>query len=343
MQRFYAIVSGEHATLPHAELEGILDVEALEWRLLARHSQLVVFEARGLDARRVTGRAGFVEEVGRLLVYTEAHRVVDAVKQLETLPGVYRVEARVLRGFAKGVVGGESRLKRAVIEALEARGWRLSPTRYDGVLRVIVDEGVAVVGVLESRLRVSSLRSRWPHVRPFYKPGALDPRMARLFVNLARVSRGSVYLDPFCGTGGFAIEALLSAGAREAICGDIDLDMALGAPLNLRHYAGCAGCHCLQWDAVRLPLRSGRIDSIATDTPYGRLTTTKGRSVSRIIEGFLWEAARLLKRGRWVAFAAPHWVDSVGLALEAGLRVHGVHFMRVHGSLTRVVVVARRV
>ncbi len=340
--RFYAVLAGSHASLPLAELRGILDAEACGWRLLAVHTQLVVFEAGCVEGSRIVSRAGFVEEVGRLLLYTESHLLPEELRRLEPLPGVYRVEVRRLRGFARSVWPDDTRLRRLVVEALEASGWRLSPRSYTGVIRVVLEEGVAVVGVLEARLRVSSLAGRWPHRRPFYKPGALDPRMARLFVNLARVRKGSVYLDPFCGTGGFALEALLSAGAREVICGDVDRDMAEGAPLNLRYYAPHRLWHCTQWDAASLPLRPESVDSIGTDTPYGRLTTTKGRGTAEIVEKFLWEATRLLRRGGWVAFAAPHWVAAPALTRRAGLMVTEVHYMRVHGSLTRVIVVARR-
>lgn len=335
-------MAGTHPTLPLAELRGILDAEASSWRLLAHHTQLAIFEADGLDARRVVGRAGFVEEVGLLLAYVEADRLPEALGRLEPLPGVYRVELRRLRGYARTIYPDDAELRRMAVSLLEARGWRLSPRSYTGVLRVILEEGVAVVGVMLARLRVSELRDRWPHRRPFYKPGALDPRMARLFVNLSRASRGSVYLDPFCGTGGFAIEALLSANVREALCGDLDRDMAEGAPLNLRHYTAGRLWHAARWDARRLPLRDSTVDSIGTDTPYGRLTTTGGARVEDVIDGFLSEAVRVLKRGGWTAFACPHWVDCPSMASERGLRVEEVHYMRVHGSLTRIVVVARR-
>ncbi len=341
-RRYYAILAGSHASLPLAELRGILDAVSCGWRLLASHTQLAVFEARCTSGEAIVSRAGFVEEVGRLLLYTEAHLLPEELMRLEPLPGVYRVEVRRLRGFARSVWPSDAELRRVVIGALEARGWRLSPRSYTGVIRVILEEGVAVVGVLEARLRVSELRPRWPHLRPFYKPGALDPRMARLFVNLARVRPGSVYLDPFCGTGGFAIEALLSAGAREALCGDVDRDMAEGAPRNLSRYARGRLWHTLQWDAASLPLRDESVDSIGTDTPYGRMTTTKGRSTAEVIGAFLREAVRVLRRSGWLAYAAPHWVDAPSLTREAGFRVEEVHYMRVHGSLTRIIVVARR-
>ncbi len=319
-RRYYAILAGSHASLPLAELRGILDAVSCGWRLLVSHTQLVVFEAGCISGEAIISRAGLVEEVGRLLLYAEAHLLPEALRGLEPLPGVYRVEVRRLRGYAKSVWPSDVELRRRVVEVLESRGWRLSPRSYTGVLRVILEEGVAVVGVLEARLRVSELRPRWPHLRPFYKPGALDPRMARLFVNLARASPRTRFLDPFCGTGGFVIEALVSARVPEAICGDVDRDMAEGAPVNLRRYAPGRLWHCLQWDAARLPLRDESVDSIGTDTPYGRLTTTKGRATAEVIEGFLAEAARVLRSGGWLAYAAPHWVDAPSLTREAGVR-----------------------
>ncbi len=340
---YYALVAGSHPTLPHAELRGILDAEAGYWRLLALHTQLVIFEASGVTPQRIIARAGFVEEVGTLLAYTEAspESIREALRRLEPLPGVYRVEFRRIRGFASNLYTDDRRALREFIAVLEARGWRLSP-RGNKTLRIIIDEGVAAIGVMGARLRVSELKDRWPHRRPFYKPGALDPRMARLFVNLSRARRGSSFLDPFCGTGGFVIEALLSAGVREAICGDADEDMAEGSRVNLSHYAPSRLWHALRWDAPRLPLRDGTVDSIGSDAPYGRMTTTLGRRVEEVIGGALVEASRVLRRGGFVALACPHWVDCPGLARGAGLEILEVHYMRVHGSLTRVIIVARR-
>ncbi len=341
--RYYAIVAGSHPTLPHAELRGILDAEAAYWRILAVHTQLVVFEAEGVEATRITGRAGFVEEVGRLLAYTEAEprKIIEALEGLEPQPGTYRVELRRLRGFAADMYRDKLHILREFISVLESRGWRLSP-RGGRTLRIVIDEGVAVIGVMEARLRVSELRGRWPHLRPFYKPGALDPRMARLFVNLARARRGSVFLDPFCGTGGFVIEALLSVKVREAYCGDVDEDMAGGSRANLSFYAPGGFWHTLRWDARRLPLRNDTIDSIGTDSPYGRMTTTRGLGVEAVVRGAIEEAGRVLRRGSYLAIACPHWVDCPGLIEEHGLRLREVHYMRVHGSLTRVIIVAVR-
>ena len=64
--------------------------------------------------------------------------------------------------------------------------------------------------------------------RPFFKPVSLEPRLARLAVNLAcgPLTAGAC-LDPMTGTGGFTIEAILSG--RSAIGIDLDEEMIQGA------------------------------------------------------------------------------------------------------------------
>ncbi|GIQ99269.1 MAG: hypothetical protein CM15mP6_2860 [Methanobacteriota archaeon] len=60
-----------------------------------------------------------------------------------------------------------------------------------------------------------------PTDRPFFKPVTLDPRLARLMVSLS-FSGGppSMIVDPFCGTGGIAIEASLLG--LEVLASDLD-------------------------------------------------------------------------------------------------------------------------
>ncbi|MFN4046743.1 MAG: TRM11 family SAM-dependent methyltransferase, partial [Acidilobaceae archaeon] len=94
-------------------------------------------------------------------------------------------------------------------------------------------------------------------------------------------------------------------------------------------------------DATWAPIAPGVVDAIATDPPYGRLTSTGGRDYSGLVLGFLEEAARVARRGSYIVYAGPHHYSPWRLALQAGLEVVSRHHMFVHGSLTREVVVAR--
>ena len=69
--------------------------------------------------------------------------------------------------------------------------------------------------------------------RPFFKPISLEPRLAKLLISLAHreVINPQIMIDPFCGTGGIAIEALIQG--MDVFASDLDPTMVYGAQKNL--------------------------------------------------------------------------------------------------------------
>lgn len=341
----YAYLSGEHPTLPLAELRAILEAEDQPYRVLHVFEQLALLEAAPEAAPLVARRAGMVKELGVVVAVAEADHgsILDAARAADWSPVrcPFYVKPRFIQGY------GSTHLDAARLAAevggivAGTTGCRVSASRPASMVRVMVTEGAAVLGVVLARQRYAEIHARRPRARPFFKPGALSPELSRVFVNLARARRGGVYLDPFCGTGGFAIEAALM-GAR-VICGDLDRAMVRGAATNLSWLHLVDRCDVYHGDALQPPFRRGIVDSIGTDPPYGRSTTTARRPVLGVVEGFLHAAAEMLKRGGYVFFAMPHGVgDPEGLLATAGLVMVEKHFMRVHRSLTRLLVAAVR-
>ena len=317
MTLYYFLLSGEHPTLPLAELEALLDVYG--GRIHGVLEGAAIAEAR--DPQAIVSRAGWVKEAGRLVAVVEAEES-EISRILRGLRG--RVEVRKFRGYSCHVDG---RLRAG------APG--------DEVIRVFITEGVAVVGVVLARQDTRGFHERRPGRRPFFKPGPLSPQLSRVLVNLSRLSPGDLFLDPFCGTGGFALEACLS-GARACLCSDIAPEMARGSTVNLAHYGVYGRSVVLRADAARLPLRDGSVDALSTDPPYGRSTTTAKRSYEELVGLFLREAYRVLRPGSCVVYAGPAVRKPWRLAEEAGFEVAERHQMYVHSSLTREVVVAAK-
>ncbi|RJU83016.1 MAG: hypothetical protein DWB99_03345, partial [Candidatus Poseidoniales archaeon] len=74
--------------------------------------------------------------------------------------------------------------------------------------------------------------------RPFFKPISLDPKLARLAVNMAGGPLDEyAVLDPMTGTGGFVIEASLIG--RNVIAMDLEQEMVDGASKNLLWALDC--------------------------------------------------------------------------------------------------------
>ena len=180
---------------------------------------------------------------------------------------------------------------------LHAAGWKIDLESPDITFRVIslnhagepaleswetpvIAWGVQVVGP-------SDWDGRTAPNRPFFKPVSLDPRVGRAMVNLACPGGGRL-LDPFCGTGGILIEAVL-AGLE--VCGsDLDGRMVAGSLENLEwakaievadEIGRAAPVESSSTDKAEPDVRKcsateaaavwqGEFDGFAFDPPYGR-------------------------------------------------------------------------
>jgi len=349
---FYALLSGLHASLPLAELRGILEALGHRYRVVEVFDQVAVYESSSPSSRGVAWRAGLVHETGRVLAVAEAElgslleeaMLVDWCGFLRGGDRV-RVELVRLKGYAKNAVPNNASrlLAERIAPLLRGCGAEATPRNPTRRIHIIVTQGTIILGLVEDTQPKKLLEQHRPQRRPFFHPGSLDPRLARLFINLARAAPPGPYLDPFCGTGGFAVEA--QTLGIPTVCGELARKLAEGAKRNTRAYPGGLLTEHTQWDATKLPLRDESTQSIGTDPPYGRSTSTRGKPAKQLYEEFVQEAARVLKPGAHLAIAAPHWLENeVEEAIQqAGLKQLEKHYMKVHGSLTRIVTVSKKI
>ncbi|MEB2836487.1 MAG: TRM11 family methyltransferase [Desulfurococcales archaeon] len=291
----------------------------------------------------VIRRAGLVKSGGLLLglfsdeehLEGEANRILEALAS-HGVGGPLRVEVHRLLGLWREA--STARVTRLLASLLEEGGVGATP-RSRTVLEVLYAEGVIAVGLRLAVLDTRGFAERSPARRPFFKPGPLDQRLSRALVNLARLRPGGVFWDPFCGTGGIALEACL-LGAGRCLCGDISFEMAYGSRRNLKHYSQGPLSISYIGDALSPPVGGG-IDAVATDPPYGRSTTLGGRTRRILYKGFLEAALSLLRRGSYLVFAAPEAERPHEIASSLGYYVVERHYMYVHGSLVREIIVVR--
>jgi tRNA (guanine10-N2)-dimethyltransferase len=152
-------------------------------------------------------------------------------------------------------------------------------------------------------------------------------------VNLSGARPGSRFLDPFVGSGGLLIEASLVGCDTIGI--DIVLEMVKGSKTNLQSLRSSWQSVCLG-DARHLPIRE--VDAVATDPPYGRSSSTRGRETQALVEDFLGEVSTILKTGSKICLSVPSDVHVNGIA-SGHLKTVEEHLMRVHRSLTRKITV----
>ena len=198
--------------------------------------------------------------------------------------------------------------------------------------------------------------------RPFFKPVSLEPRLARLAVNLASgpLANGGC-LDPMTGTGGFTIEAIMSG--RHAIGMDLDEEMIQGAKKNLQ-WAGSESNPFVLGDATNikaiLPDDVPSFSGVVLDPPYGRnsqgsmdhraLLQRTLTSASDVVEGGLVlilpseprteHLNHPLKKSERPPLKHYAWKTIEEMLNETGWHYENAWYVSVHRSLGRVIVYA---
>lgn len=194
--------------------------------------------------------------------------------------------------------------------------------------------------------------SRSPHLRAFPHPGSLAPKVARALVNLTGIKENETLLDPFCGTGGFLIEAGLMG--IKAMGYDINRIMSKGCRENMKNLK-IKNFKIFSANALRI---LHKFDYVATDLPYGlnsnalleykKLSWKKYRINKKIqkenfqseIENFylmfLKNLKKILKKKAVITF--PSYVNYKSLLKAAGFKIEKEFSIYVHRSLTRRIV-----
>ena len=218
-------------------------------------------------------------------------------------------------------------------------------------------------GWLKHGLKGDSSVERRATQRPFFKPVSLEPRLARLAVNLAcgPLSAGTC-LDPMTGTGGFTIEAILSG--RSAVGIDLDEVMIQGAKKNLE-WAGSHLNPFVQGDATNIKdalsdLGTIPFAGVVLDPPYGRnshgsmdhqdLLQKTLESAREVVGGGLVlilpseprseQLYRPLSMDERPSLKHYAWETIEMMLTETGWLYQNAWYVSVHGSLGRVIVFA---
>ncbi len=340
---FYARLSGAHPTLSLAELKAVGEIECKEFKLIKVVGFLAIFTCDFQSLHFLSNRLAFTKSLGLLIGISDdplsykdlVDKLTPKIKKLN----INRVGISFERskGVLKNLIKGENVIK-DIIKILINHGIKID-MKNQFKLEVFLIEGIIAIGIRLYRINLREFEERRPRKRPFFKPGPLDPRLSRVLVNLSRLKRKEMFLDPFCGTGGMAIEACL-IGSSKIFCGDIDPVMAKGSLKNILYYRCQPQTLVYVGDALDVPFK-GLVSSIATDPPYGRSTSTKGRKVEKIYRKFLEKAMIVLDRNGYLVFAGPSRIRPEEIAQDVGLKIVEKHYMYVHSSLIRTIVVSR--
>ncbi|RLE61574.1 MAG: hypothetical protein DRJ35_00200 [Thermoprotei archaeon] len=226
-------------------------------------------------------------------------------------------------------------IKQKLIQVIQVYNKNIKLSRKEPDIRLFVlalDKEIFTVNIHIKTFRRDRFKFRSPEKRVYFQSSALNPQSSLLLINLAILQSNSetVVLDPFCGTGSILIEASLQG--HYCIGVDLDYKMIMGAKRNLKQYNVYHQADLILADSLLIPLRDESVNAIATDPPYGRLASTKGKPREKIFYGITEVSKRVLKRGGKTAFFLP--APEV-LEKDERLRRRKVCSIYLHSDLTR--------
>jgi tRNA (guanine10-N2)-dimethyltransferase len=332
MKTYAFELSGEHESLPRCEALALVEVFSTRFSEIEFLEQCLIVEAEGLDVKTLGRRLAMTHRIIEVLAVCPAdlEALAQAASSLQLPPKKYLVRARRIRDAAPPADAVEHEVGRILFR----RGYRADLSHPELLLRAVITSGRIVLGIEVARTDRSSFEGRRPHLKPFFHPGVLMPRMARALVNLTQVRAGEVLLDPFAGTCGILIEACLIGMNGVGI--EVQPSLVRGARCNLQGL----DCSLLLGDAKRLPLHDSSIDAAVLDTPYGRSAKIMAASKELLLKESLEELYRVIRPGRRMAIVADRSIEE--MIEEVGFVLLQKHTDRVHRSLTRQIFICGR-
>jgi tRNA (guanine10-N2)-dimethyltransferase len=326
------ILSGESLSLPPAEIISLLETYSPRSSHELVGKRVVISDLIDEDlVNKINSRAAYCRFAGALV--SEGNEIEDLVgDEFPKIEESYAVRSETLDRNIWGEVGALIKNK---------TGAKVSLENPDILFHVEGDKGRYVLGMTTNGEKKFSWRERRPRARKFFLPSAIYPKFARVLVNLSRVKEDELFLDPFCGTGSLLIESTVMGVKSVGI--DLTRWIARGALKNLKGFS-------LDFEAIlradstlgTFPIKS--VDGIATDVPYGRASSTKGKDTERIIEEFLYGAAGVLSpKGSTSRYCVVMHPSKVELRYDhKSFELAEQHFVYVHRNLTRAISVLRR-
>ncbi|MEC9477763.1 MAG: THUMP domain-containing protein [Candidatus Thermoplasmatota archaeon] len=372
--------SGWHPALFRSEAEALVGPVGFV------HPRVVITNSIDEEALNRLSRSALVDEV---LCKAEHSEVIEPTRIIQRITdwaskhlpnGSFAVRVRVigsgLAGFSRSAiaqgVGGELSsdshpvdLENPENEIVVILAGPEDPPNHPDPL--YLSPPMIIWGLKQENWQRSGWGGRSPMDRPFFQPVSLEPRLARLMISLGHRSdtEPTTVIDPFCGTGGIAIEAMLAG--LNVLASDLDPKMVKGTKENLQWASEdlCSG-YSATWDVQEsgvglTPDVWGKVGGaiFAFDPPYGRNAWKsddgyqlflKACSAARTIDHsgslctLLPTDPAILKDNSaepldYLVMGKP-WSKVVDEMLDRGWKVALTAPVKVHRSLARLLVVA---
>ena len=370
MAELMACLRGWHVALATAELEALVpqtNFDIISPRLLASSKQLATAELQQI----ITCSSGIQCFLDSYVSINLEHESVEDLleKATQMIQGAtfkgslavrtIRIDGRINDFSTQSTAGKIGSIAVAEQFTIDLKNPEIE-------IGLIADGGSNIVacgwlvGNLDDSIGTANRRAT---ERPFFRPISLDPRLARLAVNLAGgpIDKRAV-LDPMTGTGGFAVEAVMMG--RKCIAVDMTQAMVDGTTQNIAwalqgqtaksDYLVVTGDACQLSETIEESWH-GQISGIVLDPPYGR-NSHGSHSHYDLIGKTLQSAREIISDDAKLVLIVPiipdknptgeiellhgQWDELNQLLSDCGTTVTGQWKEHVHGSLSRLILLA---
>lgn len=334
MKRFFGIVSGENIELARAEIDALIQLVDRNLKTTWK-ARMVSFTGTSDPTQFLLKRAALLNEAGPILV--EFPLKQNSIMQISSdllKSHISPVQSFVVRtislGYGRRIKEREQLTAKLGRYVKKETGARVSLKNPDvRLLAVITSDSVILCNSKKSQLR-PQLHNRKPGKKPFFHPTIMNAILARVMCNLSRVKKDDFVVDPFCGGGGILCEAL-DIGAK--VTGmDLNWRLLKGASVNLASM-GKQGYCLIQGDVRHFPF--SKCNSIITDPPYGRSSSTRGAHSIRLVESLIQNSIDNICKNGILCICASSNMGIPELLAEVGLKLAYHVTVRVHRRLIR--------
>ncbi len=340
VSKYYLLVSGEHLELVKAEVSSILNMLDTSDIIVSWFGKFGIIESEINPINLILSRAALVKEAGPILAESMESSILLDTLSTETF--LQHLGSTGSFCFNTAVFSKDIRVDRQSLtiefgtRIKKLTGAKVSLKTPDTtLLLLIVNNKFYLCKSMKSNLR-RQLRERTPGKKIFFHPSMMNTQLARVMCNLAEIRPNMTVLDPFCGGGGILCEALL-IGAK-VVGFDLNWRLLKGAAANLSDI-NKTRYSLFQGDARTLPI--GQYDSIVTDPPYGRSSSTRGAIAHQLIRSVFMKTIDTFESHGTLCICGSTELGLSEIANQLGVHLTNKILVPVHGGLVREVISAR--
>ena len=329
--------SKEYKTLAIDEAIACLKTEKIIYKIIEFNPELLIISANinYEKIKKLSKRLSLTYNVGELLFISPQSIQKLEINALRTKINDYGTIAIKYRNRS---MDADSQIIVKSLAKIFTKGRKVDLNSPNIEIRCLITNKNIYVSKNIFKTDRTQFEKRKVQYRPFFSPISLHPKLSRAIINLSKVRRNEILLDPFCGTGGILIEAgILSI---KIIGNDIDNKLVEGCKVNLNHY-NISDYIIYNLDIGKINDEIMKVDVVVTDFPYGKSTTTKGEKLINLYNRAFISIYKILKNeGKAVVGLANKDMIQLG---ENYLSLEKIYDIKVHNSLTRYFAIYKKI